>query len=268
MSENVRLIKNEDASRPVVKKDENVWELVKVIFQALLIAVVVRTLLFQPFNIPSGSLIPTLLVGDYIFVSKYSYGYSKHSIPFSPNLFSGRILGSDPKRGDVVVFKVPKDNATDYVKRVIGLPGDTVQMNQGDLYINGEKVQKKALRQEKKDAGAGQTDIFQIFEETLPGGVTHIMQTKGDTESVYNNTLPFKVPAGQFFMMGDNRDNSSDSRDWGTVPAENIVGRAEFVFFSIKTVDEKSETQETEPAWQIWRWPETVRWGRMFKPVK
>ena len=175
MNENLEYSDHKPAVYPQMKQEEGLWEFIKVIVQALVIAVVVRTLLFQPFNIPSGSLIPTLLVGDYLFVSKYAYGYSKHSIPFSPNLFSGRILGSDPKRGDVVVFKVPTDNSTDYVKRVIGLPGDTIQMNGGELFINGQKVERKPLAASSKDVGAGLRDIFTIYEETLPNGITHLI---------------------------------------------------------------------------------------------
>ena len=268
MNEKFEYSDHKPAAAPQVKQEEGLWEFIKVIVQALLIAVVVRTLLFQPFNIPSGSLIPTLLVGDYLFVSKYAYGYSKHSLPFSPNLFSGRILGSDPKRGDVAVFKVPTDNSTDYVKRVIGLPGDTVQMNGGELYINGKKVERKPLMSASKDVGAGLSDVFTTYEETLPNGVTHLIQVKKDAEPLMNNTVPFVVPQGEFFMMGDNRDNSSDSRVWGPVPAENLVGRAEVIFFSIKTVASQSEDNTTEPAWQIWRWPNTVRWNRLFKPVR
>lgn len=248
-----------------VKKEEGLWEFIKVIVQALLIAVVVRTLLFQPFNIPSGSLVPTLLVGDYLFVSKYAYGFSKHSIPFSPNLFSGRILGSEPKRGDVAVFKYPVDNSTDYVKRVIGLPGDKIQMIESELYINGAKVPRKLIASESKDVGAGLVDQFATYEETLPNGVVHLIQVKkNDKDPTANNTAPFTVPPGNFFMMGDNRDNSSDSRFWGPVPFENFVGRAEVIFMSYKLVPGHERDNETEPAWQFWRWPTTMRWNRLF----
>ncbi len=252
-----------------VKKEESLWEIIKVVVQALLIAVVVRTLLFQPFNIPSGSLVPTLLVGDYLFVSKYSYGFSKYSIPFSPNIFSGRILGAAPKRGDVAVFKYPVDVSQDYVKRVIGLPGDKIQMIEGELFINGAKVERKLIASESKDVGAGLTDQFATYEETLPNGVKHLIQIKkNDQDPSMNTTPPLVVPADSFFMMGDNRDNSSDSRVWGPVPLENFVGRAEVIFMSYKLQPGHERENLTEPAWQFWRWPSTMRWNRLFTFVR
>ena len=167
MSENAKKY----APGDTVKKDEGgLWETVKVIIQALLIAVLVRTMLFQPFNIPSGSLIPTLLIGDYLFVSKYSYGYSKHSIPFSPPLFNGRIFGSQPKRGDIVVFKLPKDNSTDYIKRVIGLPGDKIQVIGGVLHINGKPVQRERVEDYKTTDLYGRTVSVPRYKETFPEG--------------------------------------------------------------------------------------------------
>jgi signal peptidase I len=184
------------------KKEEGGFgETVKVIIQALLIALVVRTLLFQPFNIPSGSMIPTLLIGDYLFVSKYSYGYSKHSIPFSPNLFEGRILGSPPKRGDVVVFKLPRDNSTDYIKRVIGLPGDRIQMIEGRLYINGQIVPREPINKVKTEDLYGRDVDVSTYKETLPGGVIHtIIEIQGDTG--FNDNSPvFEVPRDHYFMM-------------------------------------------------------------------
>jgi signal peptidase I len=245
------------------KKEEGGFgETVKVIIQALLIALIVRTLLFQPFNIPSGSMIPTLLIGDYLFVSKYSYGYSKHSIPFSPNLFEGRILGSPPKRGDVVVFKLPRDNSTDYIKRVIGLPGDRIQMIEGRLYINGQIVPREPINKVKTEDLYGRDVDVSTYKETLPGGVTHtIIEIQGDTG--FNDNSPvFEVPRDHYFMMGDNRDNSTDSRvlsQVGYVPIDNIVGRAEIIFFSVG---------EGEPAWKVWRWPWVVRWDRLFTIVR
>src|SRR5688500_8492632 len=152
-----------------VKKDEGgLWETIKVILQALLIALVVRTLLFQPFNIPSGSLVPTLLIGDYLFVSKYSYGYSRHSIPFSPPIFSGRIWGAEPKRGDIVVFKLPKDNSTDYIKRLIGLPGDRIQVIDGTLHINGRAVKRERVQDYHTEDPFGRTRPVPQYKETLP----------------------------------------------------------------------------------------------------
>lgn len=240
-------------------------ELVKVIIQALFIALIVRTLLFQPFNIPSGSMIPTLLIGDYLFVSKYAYGYSDHSLPFSPPLFKGRILGTPPKRGDVVVFKLPRDGQTDYIKRVIGLPGDTIQMKEGRLYINGVIVPRTTITPEiKTEDFFGRERDVPTYKETLPGGVSHtIIEIEGDT-GFYDNTGVYKVPPNDYFMMGDNRDNSTDSRvpenagGVGYVPFANLVGKAEVIFFSVKG----------GPAWEFWKWPWDVRWNRLFKHVR
>jgi signal peptidase I len=264
MTEPVRL----DAKSQGKKRAEEggIVETIKVVVQALLIALVVRTLLFQPFNIPSGSLIPTLLIGDYLFVSKYSYGYSRFSMPFAPNFFSGRIWGADPKRGDIAVFKLPRDGETDYIKRVIGLPGDKIQMIEGRLYINGQRIQREPAEKKIRTADAyGSVVEVPTYYETLPGGVKHlIIERDGDT-GYLDNTKVFEVPPGDFFMMGDNRDNSTDSRvppeqgGVGFVPLENFVGRAEVIFFSV---------DDGEAAWQFWKWPWTVRWNRLFQPVR
>ena len=191
---------------------------VRVVVHALILALIVRVFLFQPFNIPSGSMIPTLLVGDYLFVAKYAYGYSRYSFPFGPDLFSGRIWSKEPDRGDVVVFKLPRDNETDYIKRVIGLPGDEIQMIHGVLHINGQAIKKERI------------DDF-----VLPNGVIYpVLDLTQD--SIGDNTEVYKVPEGHFFMMGDNRDNSTDSRflsEVGFVPFENLVGKAKIIFFSI-----------------------------------
>jgi signal peptidase I len=245
-------------------KEGGKGDTLKVVVQALLIALVVRTFLFQPFNIPSGSMIPTLLIGDYLFVSKYAYGYSDHSFPFSPNLFPGRIFGSPPKCGDVVVFKLPRDGQTDYIKRVIGLPGDKVQMMDGRLYINGEIVPRQPIDKVRTKGFYGGEAEVPTYQETLPGGVTHtIIQIQGDT-GFNSNTQVFEVPPGQYFMMGDNRDNSTDSRvppdqgGVGFVPFDDLVGRAETIFFSVG---------KGEPAWEFWKWPWTARWDRIFRIV-
>lgn len=247
------------------KQDGGIVDTIKVVIEALLIALVIRTVFFQPFNIPSGSLIPTLLIGDYLFVSKYSYGYSKHSLPFSPNIFSGRIWSAVPRRGDIAVFKYPGDGSTDYIKRVIGLPGDKVQMIAGRLYINGEAVPREQTKPYVGIDRFGREGAIPTYTETLPGGTKHqIIEIEGDRATT-DDTGVFEVPAGHFFMVGDNRDNSSDSRvpvsqgGVGFVPFENLVGRAEMIFFSVK---------EGEAAWQFWRWPWSVRWDRMFKTVK
>ncbi len=245
-------------------QDGGFLETAKVIVEALLIALVVRTLLFQPFNIPSGSMIPTLLVGDYLFVSKYSYGYSKHSIPFSPDLFSGRILASKPKRGDIVVFKLPRDNSSDYIKRVVGLPGEKIQVMEGRLYINGQMIPREPIEKVRTEDFYGRMVEAPTYRETLPGGVSHtIIEIQGDT-GFNDNTGVFEVPPDHYFMMGDNRDNSTDSRvtpeqgGVGYVPSENLIGRAEMIFFSIRG----------EPAWKFWTWPWAVRFDRLFKPVR
>jgi signal peptidase I len=246
-----------------VKKDEGgLWETIKVIIQALLIAVIVRTVLFQPFNIPSGSLIPTLLIGDYLFVSKYSYGYSKHSVPFSPPLFSGRIFGSQPKRGDIAVFKLPKDNSTDYIKRVVGLPGDKIQVIGGVVHINGKPVQRERVEDYKTTDLYGRQVAVPQYKETFPEGTSHYVIERDNDRGYWDNTNVYTVLPGHYFMMGDNRDNSTDSRDEanvGEVPAENLVGRAEIIFFSI---------DENASLWRPWEWPQHIRWNRMFERIR
>ncbi|WP_338578490.1 signal peptidase I [Brevundimonas olei] len=201
----------------------------------LLIALVLRVLLFQPFTIPSASMEPNLYEGDYIVVSKWSYGYSRHSIPFSPPVFKGRILGKGPERGDVVVFKLPRDNKTDYIKRVIGLPGDKVQMIANKLYINGAPVQDVEVSRAQMADMFGARSVTQL-RETLPGGRTFMTQDFGPGGELDDTPL-YEVPSGHYFMMGDNRDNSIDSRvemsaGVGMVPAENLVGKAEIIMFS------------------------------------
>lgn len=246
-------------SEKVEAKPNALWENIKVIIQALILAMVIRTVLFQPFTIPSGSMMPTLLVGDYIFVNKFAYGYSKYSLPFSPDIFSGRLFGSDPKRGDIVVFRFPPNPEVDYIKRCIGLPGDHVQVTDGVLYVNGKPVPKVAdgtfTSDYKLDPGA---DV-PVFRETLDSGKTYDTLDQSPV-SRGDNTREFIVPEGHYFMMGDNRDNSLDSRfDVGFVPAENLVGRASVIFFSLG-----NDTSFRE----IWKWPTNMRWDRLFKVVE
>ena len=242
------------------KKRGGLSETIRIVIHALILAMIVRVFFYQPFNIPSGSMIPTLLVGDYLFVSKFSYGYSKHSLPYSPNLFSGRILGSEPERGDVAVFKLPTDNETDYIKRVVGLPGDEVQMIDGTLHINGKAVPKKRVGDLILRDAFGNPRRIARFEETLPNGVKYPVLDLTPSGSS-DNTKLFKVPEGHYFMMGDNRDNSTDSRVLsavGYVPLENMVGRAEIIFFS---------ADEDASLWQFWTWPGSIRWSRFFNVV-
>ena len=263
-----KTVKAAQAGAPAAKKEEGWWDTVKVIVEALLIALVVRTLLFQPFNIPSGSLVPTLLVGDYLFVSKYAYGYSHYSLPgfldLFPSAMEGRIFASQPKRGDIIVFKLPSDGQTDYIKRLIGLPGDKIQVQHGRLFINGQEVPREQIAPYPTLSHFGRPEEAPHYIETLPGGVKHeIIQIDGD-EGAYDNTKVYEVPPGHYFMMGDNRDNSSDSRiagdqgGVGYVPFENLIGRGELIFFSIA---------EDTPAWEVWKWPWAVRWNRIFQRV-
>ncbi|MEL6871706.1 MAG: signal peptidase I [Pseudomonadota bacterium] len=242
------------------------WEVAKIIVQALALAMIVRVFFYQPFNIPSGSMKPTLLVGDYLFVSKLSYGYSKYSFPLTPFDFSGRVLAGTPKRGDVVVFRLPRDNETDYIKRVIGLPGDTVQMQDGVLIINGKAIPKKRTGSFETHDEDGRLISIPMFEETLPNGVTYKVLDE-DPDGPADNTRVFTVPEGHYFMMGDNRDNSTDSRiPWGGVdyvPHENLIGRADIIFFSA-AFDDPDAFRLLTP----WQWPLDIRWRRFFDVVR
>ena len=229
-----------DAKSAPSKGEANEWlEIIKTIVYALLIALVLRVLLFQPFTIPSASMEPNLFEGDYIIVSKYSYGYSRHSTPISlPPSFSGRLLGHEPTRGDIIVFKLPRDNKTDYIKRLIGLPGDRIQVKQGVVYINDKPVVRKPMAPGTEDMGYGVLRPVQRFQETLPNGVSYLTNSYGPDGDV-DNTGVYVVPEGHYFMMGDNRDNSLDSRfpeevGVGYVPAENLEGRAQIVLLSWK----------------------------------
>ncbi|HEX3674831.1 MAG TPA: signal peptidase I [Rhizomicrobium sp.] len=248
--------------QPAKPAEGESWvETVKTVVYALLIALVVRTFFFQPFNIPSGSMEATLLVGDYLFVEKFAYGYSRNSFPFSAPPFSGRIFGSAPTRGDVVVFKMPnKDSADymkDYIKRVIGLPGDRIQMIDSRLYIN-DKIVPRVPVQDYVETVDGVEHHVPQFRETLPNGKSYLTLDR-ERYNPLDNTGVYVVPPGHYFMMGDNRDNSDDSRaNVGYVPAENLVGKAEFIFFSIDL---------GEDWWAIWKWPTEIRYSRILTGI-
>ena len=256
MAENDETRTGTDASRAGRDdKSGGIGEIISVIVQALLIAFVFRTFLFQPFSIPTGSMKPTLLVGDYLLVSKFSYGYSRYSLPWAPDMFEGRILASEPERGDIAVFRLPRDPSLDYIKRVIGLPGDQIQMRDGQLYINGEPVERERAGTYEDESPFGQTQEVIVYRETLPNGVTY-ETLDADPDGPGDDTQVFSVPEGHYFMMGDNRDNSSDSRfDVGMVPFENFVGRARIIFFSVG---------DGASAIQFWKWPTALRPGRIF----
>lgn len=238
-----------------------VWDTTKTVIYAVLIAVFVRSFFLEPFDIPSGSMIPSLLVGDYLFVTKTSYGYSRHSFPLSIPLVKGRVLYTEPKRGDVIVFKLPSDNRTDYIKRLIGLPGDRVQVKGGRLFINGTMIERENDGDYvMRDPYSGKALRYTRYVETLPEGVKHPILEVSD-EGPFDNTDEFTVPADHFFFMGDNRDNSLDSRSVqvGFVPKLNLVGKARFLFFS---------HDDSAAWWQIWKWPMAVRWKRLFNGIK
>ena len=241
-------------------KSGSIGETIKTVVYAVVIAFGVRTFAYEPFNIPSGSMIPTLLVGDYLFVSKFSYGYSRYTVALGRRCSMAGCFYTKPERGDVAVFKLPRDNKTDYIKRIIGLPGDRIQMINGILNINGEPVKRDRIEDFVTTDQFGRQVRVAQYLETLPNGRKHRIIEESDTGSL-DNTQVYVVPENHFFCMGDNRDNSLDSRVSsmvGFVPVENLVGRAEFLFFSI---------DEGSSFWEFWKWPWAVRFSRIFEGV-
>ena len=242
-----------------MKNKSNFFGNFKSIFYAVLIALIIRSLFAEPFNIPSGSMKPNLLVGDFIFVSKWSYGYSKHSLPFSLPIIPKKIFSKMPKRGDVVVFKTPQDNRTDYIKRVIGLPGDKIKIINGEIQINNNLI----LRKKNKDFidvnKEGSIKRIRKYQEYFFNKEIEILDIMDN--GIVDNTSLYIVPKGYFFVMGDNRDNSQDSRFInvvGYVPIKNLVGKAQFIFFSL----------ENSRFFEIWKWPKAIRFDRLFKSIK
>jgi signal peptidase I len=237
-----------------------VYENTKTLIGALIIAILIRSLLFQPFYIPSSSMEPTLLVGDRIFVSKYIYGYSKHSFPFSPNIFNYRFFSKEPQRGDLVVFKTPADNRTDYIKRLIGLPGDSIQFIDGSLLINKKLINRKKIKNLGKiRCGNFNLDI-NTFIETLPNGIEHLVVYK--KIGSLQNTKKFIVPKDHYFLLGDNRDCSKDSRyleSVGYVDSINLVGKASVIFFS-------NDTKKSSLI-KFWNIHKSFRLDRLFKKL-
>lgn len=247
--------------REEIEEKGEIGEFAKTAIIAVLLALFIRTFFFEPFNIPSGSMLPTLKVGDYLFVSKSAYGYSKHSFPFSMGGFEGRIAEKRPERGDPVVFKLPTNPSIDYIKRVIGLPGDTVQVIRGRLYLNGEQVERDSLGlSESTQNGQYVTQRLNEYVETLPDGTKYHIFEEGDDQSLDNTPL-YTVPERHVFVMGDNRDNSQDSRVGslvGYVPFENLVGRADILFFSI---------DKTTASWNPISWPKSIRFDRVLNSL-
>lgn len=265
MSENTDKINVEaklenSQKKPVLIQKGEVSEFLKTAVFAIIIALFIRSVFFEPFNIPSGSMKPTLLVGDYLFVNKPAYGYSKYSFPLGIAPIEQRIWPAEPQRGDVIVFALPTNSSIDYIKRIVALPGETVQVLNGRLYINGALVQRELVARVDITNDQGQSQKVTEYIETLPGNVKHNIYEDSDREAL-DNTDIYTVPNGHYFVMGDNRDNSQDSRVAsvvGPVPFENIIGRADFLFFS---------TNGYANLLELWKWPWTVRYDRLFMDI-
>ncbi len=252
--------KDGEEKKPALVERGEVGELAKTALLAIVIALLIRTFLYEPFNIPSSSMKPTLLIGDYLFVYKPAYGYSRYSFPFGLAPIEGRIWGKEPRRGDVVVFVPPSNKSISFIKRLVGLPGDRIQVKRGRLYINDKLVPREFVRVVSEKNIYGQEEKLHEYIETLPGGVIHRIYEVSDDQRL-DNTDVFVVPEGHYFMMGDNRDNSQDSRVKevvGFVPFENFVGRADFLFYS---------TNHYAGMFEFWKWPWTVRYSRLFMDI-
>lgn len=223
---------------------------------AIFIALVIRTVVFEPYSIPSGSMKPNFLVGDYLFVSKYQYGISNASLPFEPNIFKGRLfVKGEPERGDVIVFKSSASRITNYIKRLIGKPGDEIQLKNGVVYINGQAL----LRKEAGNFIDTDGTIYSRYIETLPNGVSYYILQK-TLEAPWNNTDVIKVPENHYFFLGDNRDGSLDSRfstPIGFVPYDKLIGKAEVIMFS-----------NPESIFYIWNWVFSFDKSRFLLRVK
>jgi signal peptidase I len=241
------------------EKKNSFFSNLKSILIAIFIALLIRSFIFEPFNIPSGSMKPNLLVGDFIFVSKYSYGFSKNSLPFSIPIIPGKIFANTPERGDVVVFKTPENNRTDYIKRVIGLPGDKIEIKNGIIFINGSEILRKKLNDFIDTDNQTSNKRVRMYNEYFFNKEINILDITDN--GIADNTQLFNVPENHFFVMGDNRDNSQDSRFINTVgfiPFENLVGEAQFIFFSL----------ENARFLQIWKWPHSIRYERIFQKIQ
>jgi len=250
------------ADKTINQKDddkESIWELLRSLIFAVILAVLFRSFAYEPFYIPSSSMKSTLLIGDYVFVSKYSYGYSRYSFPFGLPPFDGRVWETKPQRGDVIVFKLPADNSTNYIKRLIGLPGDSIQIKKGILYINGNEVERRRIGNFKDSYESGNVTSIPQYIETLPNGVSYRVLDQEKDRGSLDNTGVYNVPENSYFFMGDNRDNSQDSRVLnrvGFVPEENLLGPARFIFFS-------SESS----LFKFWKWFSSLRFERFFTSI-
>ena len=241
-----------------MKNKNNFISNLKSVLFAIFIALLIRSFIAEPFNIPSGSMKPNLLVGDFIFVSKWSYGYSKHSLPFSMGWSDKKLFSRIPNRGDVVVFKNPEDNRTDYIKRVIGLPGDKIKIVNGEIILNDSNIIRKKMNDfidNDDQSSMKRVRRYKEYIDNLNFNILDIMDN-----GIVDNTETFIVPEGHFFVMGDNRDNSQDSRfkTIGYIPFDNLVGKARFIFFSL----------ENSRFLEIWKWPMAIRGSRIFKTIQ